>query len=243
MSIYQKIIHLRAQSKKGLAILLDPDEVPSDDSFDDLISTISKVADFIMVGGSILLGDGLHALIEQIKQKTSLPVILFPGSGNQISAEADAILLLSLISGRNPDLLIGQHVQSALNLKRSGLEIIPTAYLLIDGGKPTSASYISNTLPIPNDKSDIAAATALAGEQLGLKCIYLDGGSGAEQAVRPKMIQAVREITSLPLFVGGGIRSELQMKAAFDAGADIVVVGTAFEQNPELIASFSKMSS
>jgi putative glycerol-1-phosphate prenyltransferase len=165
-------------------------------------------------------------------------VVLFPGSVTQLSAHVDAVLFLSLISGRNPELLIGQHVVAAPRIKALQLEAVPTGYLLIDGGKPTTASYISNTQPIPANKAGIAAATALAGELLGLRCIYIDAGSGAANPVPIEMIRAVREACSLPLIVGGGIRSRAQADAAYAAGADLLVIGTAIEEEPEMIAEF-----
>lgn len=240
MLVYQKILDFKLQNKKGLALLLDPDEVQLTSSFGELLNSANANADFLLIGGSHLVGDQFHSLLKEVKNQVRIPIILFPGSNDQISSAADAIFLLNLISGRNPEYLIGQHVKAAFNLKRSGLEIIPTAYLLIDGGRATTASYMSNTSPIPRDKPSIASATALAGEQLGLKCIYLDAGSGAMQEVSTEMIRDVRTHCSLPLIVGGGIRGELQMKSAFDAGADIVVIGTAFEQNPELLADLSR---
>lgn len=240
MLVYQKILDFKLQNKKGLALLLDPDEVLLTASLGKLLSAANTNADFLLIGGSHLVEDQFHSLLKEVKNQVKIPIILFPGSNDQISSAADAILLLSLISGRNPEYLIGQHVKAAFNLKRSGLEIIPTAYLLIDGGRATTASYMSNTSPIPRDKPSIASATALAGEQLGMKCIYLDAGSGAMQEVSREMIHDVRTHCSLPLIVGGGIRGELQMKSAFDAGADIVVIGTAFEQNPELLADLGR---
>ena len=240
MLVYQKILDFKLQNKKGLALLLDPDEVQLTPSFGELLSAANTNADFLLIGGSHLVEDQFHSLLKEVKNQVKIPIILFPGSNDQISSAADAIFLLSLISGRNPEYLIGQHVKAAFNLKRSGLEIIPTAYLLIDGGRATTASYMSNTCPIPRDKPSIASATALAGEQLGMKCIYLDAGSGAMQEVSREMIKDVRTHCSLPLIVGGGIRGELQMKSAFDAGADIVVIGTAFEQNPGLLADLGR---
>jgi geranylgeranylglyceryl phosphate synthase family protein len=168
-----------------------------------------------------------------LKKHLEVPVVIFPGSPSQIDSEADGILLLSLISGRNADLLIGRHVEAAPALKRSGLEVLPTGYLLVDGGSPTTASYVSGTLPIPRNKPEIASATAMAGEMLGLRLMYLDGGSGASGVVPPDVIGAVTESVEVPIFVGGGIRSADDIDTAHDAGADVVVVGTAFEASPE----------
>ena len=171
-------------------------------------------------------------LAYQIPQKK---IIIFPGDNSQISSSADAILLLSLISGRNPDLLIGKHIQSSYVLKKSGISILPTGYILVDGGISTSVQYISNTKPIPADKFHIAASTALAGEQLGLKFTYLDAGSGALNPVSMKMISSVRKEISCPIIVGGGIKSYEQLENAWLSGADIVVVGNAIEKNSALI--------
>ena len=161
--------------------------------------------------------------------------MLFPGSPAQLSKHADAVLLLSLISGRNPELLIGHHVTAAPTLKAMGIETIPTGYMLVDGGKPTTVSYVSQTLPIPRDKPGIAACTALAGEMLGLRTIYMDTGSGAEFTVSPEMIAAVRNSVDLPIIIGGGIRDAKTARALCTAGADVLVIGTAFEEDPERI--------
>ena len=236
MQIIRQLKNLRTLGEKALAVFLDPDKLKNPIELRSLLSLInnSKV-DFILVGGSLLVEDNFHACLKEIKKSTILPVILFPGSPTQISSEADAILFLSLISGRNPELLIGQHVVAAPLLSKMDIEILPTGYMLVDCGKPTTASYISQTLPIPWNKPEIAAATAMAGQMLGLKCMYLDGGSGAEKPVSVSMIRAVRESTHIPLIVGGGIRNEEQAAAAYAAGADLVVIGTAFEEEPELL--------
>ncbi|MCL4143994.1 UNVERIFIED_CONTAM: hypothetical protein GTU68_018999 [Idotea baltica] len=187
------------------------------------------------VGGSLLTEGNIGRCIQQIKAETNKPVIIFPGSVMQVHESADAILFLSLLSGRNPELLIGQHVLAAPRLSQMNLEIMPTAYLLVNGGKPTTASYISNTEPIPHNKPSIAACTALAGMYLGFSMLYLDSGSGAENPVSAKMIAAVRKTVDLPIIVGGGIRNAKQAQAATQAGADIIVVGTAFEENSNLV--------
>jgi putative glycerol-1-phosphate prenyltransferase len=171
-----------------------------------------------------------------LKANSDIPVVLFPGGNHHIEPAADALLLLSLVSGRNPEFLIGQHVVAAPLLKRSGLELLSTGYILIDGGAPTTVSYVSNTQPIPADKAGIAASTALAAEQLGHKLIYLDGGSGAKTPVPPRRIAAVRREVAAPLIVGGGIRTAEAAAAAWQAGADIVVVGNAAEEDPNRLA-------
>lgn len=177
----------------------------------------------------------IDQLIEAIHVHTTIPAILFPGSSLHIASSADAILLLSLISGRNPDLLIGQHVIAAPVLRKSGIEVLPTGYMLVESGKLTTVSYISNTLPIPHDKPGVAACTAMAGEMLGLGYMYLDAGSGAQQPVPAAMIAAVREVTEVPLIVGGGINSTDKAYAALEAGADVIVVGNGIEHNSALL--------
>jgi putative glycerol-1-phosphate prenyltransferase len=186
-----------------------------------------------------VVGDGLARVVRYLKAHTQIPVILFPGGNHHIEPEADALLLLSLVSGRNPEFLIGQHVVAAPLLKRSGLELLSTGYILIDGGAPTTVSYVSNTQPIPADKAGIAASTALAAEQLGHKIIYLDAGSGAKNAVPPRLINAVRKEVTAPLIVGGGIRTPEAARAAWQAGADIVVVGNAAEDDPDRLEAIA----
>ena len=234
------LTHILANTGKGgkqLAVLIDPDSI-SDEAM--LVNTCKMStaagADLILVGGSLITNGFFERCISIIREQTDIPVVLFPGNIMQIDEHADAILFLSLISGRNPDMLIGKHVLAAPMLKKSELEVIPTGYMLIDGGNITSVSYMSNTTPIPADKSSIAACTALAGEMLGLRTIYMDAGSGAKQPIPEKLIREVKQQLSIPLFVGGGIRTPEAAKAAAQAGADIVVVGNAIEKDPSLIA-------
>ncbi len=234
---------LFTKKKKQLAVLIDPDKL----SEEQLIST-SKIADdngtdFLFVGGSLLTSDNLFRCIRTIKENSNIPVILFPGNTYQISRNADAMLFLSLISGRNPDMLIGMHVLSAPYIKLAGIETIPTGYMLIDSGKPTSVSYMSNSFPIPNDKKDIAACTAMAGEMLGLNTIFMDAGSGALQTIPEEMISFVKGSIEIPLIIGGGIRTPEKAKSVLNAGADIIVVGNLFEDNPGLIKSFTDVVS
>jgi len=225
--VYDKI------AKGKLAILLDPDKELQVD-VDAMVANGHKVgASVILVGGS-LVTKPVDRFIEKLKAKTSLPVVLFPGSAMQFAPNADGILFLSLISGRNPDFLIGQHVAVAPTVKQSGVEVIPTGYILIDGGSPTSVQYMSQTMPIPNTKPEIAVATAIAGELLGLKAIYLEAGSGAMDPVPAELIQAVRKAITIPIIVGGGIRTREQYQSALDAGANLVVVGNGLEANPQL---------
>jgi len=241
MRLLEILRNFRKEEKKGLAVLLDPDKMGTK-GLPDLIKKLDALKpDFFFVGGSLITGHSFHILVEAIRRNTSIPLILFPGSNLYIHGEADGILFLSLISGRNPEFLIGQHVVAAPLLKDAGLEILPTGYMLVDGGKPTTVSYISNTQPIPADKADIAACTAMAGEMLGLQLLYLDAGSGAEKPVSPEMIKAVKKTSSVPLLTGGGIRSGEQAKSAWEAGADCLVVGNVLENNPELLEEFIRI--
>ncbi len=223
-------------SKKSLAILLDPDKLDMYSLQQRIEAINTHQIDYIFVGGSLITSDKLDWLLSELKAKTTAPKIIFPGHGTHINDKADGILLLSLISGRNAEFLIGQHVVSAPILKRSSLEILPVGYILIDGGKPTTVSYISNTSPIPADKPDVAAATALAGNLLGLKLIYLDAGSGAQNAIKPELIAAVKKSIDTPLIVGGGINTTEKAIIAWQAGADIIVIGNAIENNPDFIS-------
>jgi len=240
LSIYNQLVEKSNKGIKSFAVLLDPDKL--DEVSLKRIIDLSEESnvDYFFLGGSLLSKYNIPEIIKTIKQYSSISVVLFPGGHLQVEATADAILLLSLISGRNADFLIGQHVVAAPLIKQSKLEILPTGYLLVDCGKQTTASYISNTTPLPYDKPAIAAATALAGEMLGLKLMYLDGGSGAMQPVHIDMIAAVKKVVGCPLIVGGGINSEVKALAALSSGADIIVVGTGIESNPELMVAISK---
>lgn len=195
--------------------------------------------DLLLVGGSLLTNGNFEECIQFLKKNTQIPIVIFPGNGHQISSSADAILLLSLISGRNPDLLIGNHVIAAPMIKSSQLEVISTGYMLIESGRQTSALYMSNTNPIPSDKDDIAMCTAMAGEMLGLKMIYMDAGSGALNPVSETMIRTVKNNVHIPVMVGGGIKTVEQAVASCKAGADIIVVGNAIEKDPGLIKKIS----
>lgn len=234
--ILDSIIRAKAEGKKLLALLIDPDSIRNSDQVMDVVKKAEDASiDFILFGGSLITKTEEFDSLKMIKQITTIPVILFPSSPAQIRTEANAILFLSLLSGRNPEYLIGHHVAAAPILKSAKLEILPTGYLLIGCGRPTTAEYVSGTPPIPYHKPGIAAATAMAGEMLGLKLIYLDGGSGAEKAVSAEIIAKVRESVDLPLIVGGGIRSGEAAAKAFEAGADLIVVGNGAEENPDLI--------
>lgn len=219
----------RIPGRKQLAILIDPDKA-SRERLEHLcrLAAQAPVAAFL-VGGSLIHQGRIEQTIHILKGASGLPVILFPGNPAQVTPAADAILLLSLISGRNPELLIGAHIAAAPVLKDSGLEIIPTGYILVESGRLTTVHYISQTIPVPHDKPEVAAVTAMAGEMLGLRLIYLDAGSGAIHPVSADMIRSVRNAVDTPLVVGGGIRNGNAARTAFQAGADIVVVGNALE--------------
>jgi putative glycerol-1-phosphate prenyltransferase len=238
-AIYHSITEKKRQGKKSFAVLIDPDKVnkPILDEIIDLCTT-AKV-DYLLVGGSLVISNHLDECVQHIKANCSIPVILFPGSPSQISKYADALLYLSLISGRNPELLIGQHVVSAPFVKQSGLEIMPTGYIVVDGGAPTTVSYISNASPVPSDKNEIAMCTAMAGEMLGMKLIYMDSGSGAKRPVSETMIEAVAKSISVPLIIGGGIRDAEKAYLNCKAGADLIVVGNAIEKDASLIKEMS----
>lgn len=220
--------------KKKLILLVDPDKYNHGVTV-NLLSRKEAVADLIFVGGSLLSVQKTSAVIQQIKSSTDIPLVLFPGNSMQVCDEADAILFLSLLSGRNPDFLIGQHIHAAPLLYQSGIEVIPTSYLLIDGGNLTSVQYISQTLPIPANKPDIAVATALAGKYLGHQLTYLEAGSGAKHPVSENVVRQVAERTGLPLITGGGIRTAATAVEILKAGATAVVIGTVFENDPEQI--------
>jgi phosphoglycerol geranylgeranyltransferase len=232
--IYSTIVNNKASGKKMLAVLIDPDKADATKCVSIREKSIAAGVDYFFVGGSILMGNNFEKCITLLKS-SPIPVLLFPGNIMQISDEADGLLFLSLISGRNPEMLIGRHVLSAPVLKRSALEIIPTGYMLIDSGSPTSVSYMSNTVPIPHMKDDIAVSTAIAGELLGLKLIYMDGGSGARFPVSSKMISSVSQNISVPLIIGGGIKTADKAIENCHAGADIIVIGNAIEDNPDII--------
>ena len=231
--IYKQILEAKAKNQKLLAVLLDPDKI----ILGDLQRLISKInqspATHIFIGGSLVQTDILDQLILKIKESCSLPIVLFPGNPSQISGKADGILFLSLLSGRNPDYLIEHQVKAAPILKKTQLEIISTGYILIESGAETAVERISKTKPIDRDNSNLVLATAQAGEMLGNKLIYLEAGSGAKQAVPLNTIELVSRNIAIPLIVGGGIVSLQGIQDAYEAGADLVVIGTAFENNIE----------
>ncbi len=227
---YQDSIHKKSVNQKQLALLVDPDKY-SQESLALFVELAKEtLPDCIMVGGSLVAGS-VEQVVQYIKSHTNIPVVLFPGNSHQLCNEADALLLLSLLSGRNADFLIGQHVVAAKAIRDSGIESISTGYILIDGGCSTSVEYMSNTKPIPRDKVEIIVATAIAGELIGNRLVYLEAGSGAINPVSKEAIQAVRQAISLPIIVGGGIRTVEQAKDAYLAGADMIVVGNALEKD------------
>jgi putative glycerol-1-phosphate prenyltransferase len=238
MNVYSSL----NENKKQFAVLVDPDKYTGKQLIDLAGLARKSMVSYLLVGGSLLSEDNLDTTIRIIKDHCDIPVIIFPGDIMQINENADAILFLSLISGRNPELLIGKHVIAAPYLKRSNLEILPTGYMLIDSGKQTTASYISGSLPIPNDKDDIAVSTAMAGEMLGLKLIYMDGGSGALNPIPVSMIEKVKENISVPLIVGGGIKDPKTAAERFKAGADIIVVGNAIEAENSLLEKIAEVA-
>jgi phosphoglycerol geranylgeranyltransferase len=237
--LYNKLLQNKTKGYKSFAVLLDPDKLDEESCMKLVNLGLESKIDYFFVGGSLLTNYNLTSLISIIKKHSKIPVILFPGSYLQIDNSADGILLLSLISGRNPDYLIGQHVTAAPILKKSKLEVLPTGYMLIDCGKQTTVSYISNTTPIPYDKPSVAVCTAMAGEMLGLKLLYLDGGSGAQMPVSTKMISAVRESVEIPIIVGGGINTPEKALQALTAGADLVVIGNGIEKDANLLIEVS----
>ncbi|MFT6336134.1 MAG: putative glycerol-1-phosphate prenyltransferase [Halioglobus sp.] len=234
-NLYTSILEAKQQGKKKFVVLIDPDNVRLGKL--DKVLELSKSAnvDYFFIGGSLVVNDMLDMVLSNIKKTTDIPMILFPGNSLQLSYKADGLLFLSLISGRNADLLIGKHVISAPFLKISPLEIMSTGYMLIDGGISTTVQYMSNTTPIPANKDDIALCTAMAGELLGMKMIYMDAGSGAKNPISTSMIDAVSSAIDIPLIVGGGIRTPEKAYENVKAGADVIVVGDAIEKDPQLI--------
>jgi len=233
--IYESLLGKKRKGQRSFAVLIDPDNVNAA-KLDELTTlTVKAGVDYLLVGGSLVISNHLDEVVQHIRRNCSIPVILFPGTPSQVSRYADGLLYLSLISGRNPELLIGQHVISAPAVRKSGLEIISTGYMVIDGGAPTTVSYISNASPIPADKNEIALCTAMAGEMLGMKLIYMDAGSGARHPIREEMIACVASHIDIPLVVGGGIRDPEKAYLNCKAGADVIVVGNAIEKDATLI--------
>jgi len=241
MTTYDYI--LNTVEKKGAVylVLLDPDKLAQEKAKDFLKHCENAGVDGFLIGGSLMMSGNFEALIEKVKMNTSLPAIIFPGSIDQISSVADAILFLSVVSGRNADHLIGRHVIASPMIQRAGIEPISTGYILIESGVTTTAVYMSGCLPLPRNKPEIAAATALAAEYLGMKMIYLEAGSGADQAIPDEMIKAVTRVCKVPVIVGGGIRSPLVAREKVESGANVIVTGNYFEDenNWETIKEFA----
>jgi len=237
--LYNNILDDSIKKVKKLAVLIDPDQINQDDLRLTIEKSVSENIDYFFVGGSLLFQDCLNEALELINELSDIPTIIFPGNDLQINDKADAILYLSLISGRNPEFLIGKQVISAPLLSQADIEVIGTGYILVNGGQPTAASYMSNTQPIPYDQTNIAVSTALAGQFLGHKLIFMDGGSGAEKPISSKMISSVKKHLNIPLVIGGGIRTVEQVKSAYDAGADIVVIGNAIEKDVNFISEIA----
>lgn len=238
--IYTQLQALKQENRSGFAVLADPDKIaPADMQYLARLCNDAKV-DYLFMGGSLLMAHQMELCIQRFKTESDIPVVLFPGSPAQVTHYADALLYLSLISGRNADMLIGQHVVSAPIVKASGLEVISTGYMIIDGGMQTTVSYISNAQPIPSDKPEIALCTAWAGELQGKHVIYMDAGSGARKPISAEMIRKVSSNIDIPLFVGGGILTPEKVYENCQAGANIVVVGNAIERDPLLIRDMAQ---
>ena len=229
----------KAAGEKKFAVLIDPDKLRMGNTEEIIGKAVEAGVDYFFIGGSLIVNNMLDECLKDIKKHSDIPTILFPGNNFQLSFHADAILFLCLISGRNPELLIGNHVLAAPYLKVSPLQILPTGYILVDGGIDTTVRYISNTNPVPHAKNDIALCTALAGEMLGQRLIFMDAGSGAKTPVSTEMIETVSSAVGVPLIVGGGISTPEKAAANVRAGADVVVVGNAIEKDPGLMRELS----
>jgi putative glycerol-1-phosphate prenyltransferase len=235
MSVYEQLIATSKRRGAAHLVLIDPDKI-ADRTLENFIAkAVSADVDAFLVGGSLVVDDSFHKCIKTIKDCTSLPVVIFPGAISQISADADAILFLSLLSGRNPEHLIGSQVVAAPVIRKLGLEAISTAYMLVESGRTTSAEFMSNTKPLPRNKPDIAVAHAMAAEMIGFKFIYLEAGSGAENAVPDEMIAAIRRHTNVPVIVGGGISTPAEARRKVHAGANFIVTGTVLESNGDAL--------
>ena len=241
METYNHILNTIKSKGAAYLVLLDPDKLSFEKSESFLKHCVSAGVDGFLIGGSLMLSGNFEMMIEKVKANTNLPAIIFPGSIDQISPSADAILFLSVVSGRNADHLIGRHVIASPLIKRSGIEVISTAYTLIESGITSTAVYMSGSMPLPRNKPEIAAATALAAEYLGMKLIYLEAGSGADQPVPDEMIKAVADVCTVPVIVGGGIRSPFVAREKVESGANIIVTGNYFEDenNWDMIQDFA----
>jgi len=239
-SVYKNILTSISEGEKLLAVLIDPDKMERQDVSKFMEKVNASRVSHVFVGGSEVAKDVTEQIVLEIKTWTSLPIILFPGDVKQITSEADALLFLSLISGRNPDYLIGKHIEAASSLQNSNLEVIPTGYILIENGKETSVQRVSKTQPLSRNNVPLIVQTAKAGELLGMRMVYLEAGSGASHPVNSEIINQVKKTLSVPIIVGGGIKNISALKSAFSSGADMVVIGTAFEENEALFNALSQ---
>jgi phosphoglycerol geranylgeranyltransferase len=241
VTIYSHIQEQIGNGRKILALLIDPDKC-RDKNLKQQCQLINIYRPGLVLVGGSLTTQPVDPVVEYLKENTNIPVVLYPGHPSQLSFRADALLFLSMISGRNPELLIGAHVTAAPAIRQHNLETIPTGYMLIDGGSPTSVEYISQTRPIPAQKNDIAVATAIAGEMLGLKMIYMDAGSGALNEIPSAMIREVKKHIHIPLMIGGGINTPKKLQTAWESGADIIVIGNALEKEPDQLKTFVEIT-
>ncbi|WP_248724848.1 geranylgeranylglyceryl/heptaprenylglyceryl phosphate synthase [Seonamhaeicola sp. ML3] len=239
-SIYKNIESSILKGEKLLAVLIDPDKMKLEQLSGFMLKLNQSVTTHVFIGGSRVNAQATDNLVKEVKKYTHLPIVLFPGDVNQISDQADALLYLSLISGRNPEYLIGKHVLAIPRLLEMDLEIIPTGYLLIDGGKKTAVESVTATKSLPQENTQDIINTAKAGEFLGMKLIYLEAGSGANIAVAPEIISSVKAYVDIPIIVGGGIRTKQQLDLAYKNGADLVVIGTAFEEDDSFFDELKK---
>lgn len=239
--VYEHMRSFMTSGRAGYAVLIDPDKIELEE-VTDRVSLISDYADLVFVGGSICTRASFEESVKRIKAASDVPVVIFPGDSTQVSSAADAILFLSLVSGRNPELLIGEHVKAAPVVRECGLEVIPVAYILIESGRMTSVQFMSQTLAIPRNKPEIAVAHALAGEYLGMRAVFLEAGSGARRHVPADMVEAVRGGVSLPVIVGGGISTPEIAGRMVRAGASFVVTGDIVEKrgSKTVLYEFSK---
>ena len=236
----ERLKEILGGSRPRMAVLLDPDKCSAGKKLESFLHACEENGvDLLLFGGSLITGEGAKDVLAFIKLVSQIPLVLFPSHPSQIDPSADGILFLSLISGRQADYLIGHHVVAAPLLSKTDLEVIPTGYMLIDGGRTTTAHYMSGSMPIPMDKPDIAMATAMAGMYLGMRLIYMDAGSGAMQPIAQEMIRAVKSQLTIPLMIGGGIRTSEQAQSAVEAGADIVVIGNVLEEDAGLLQELS----
>jgi putative glycerol-1-phosphate prenyltransferase len=231
--MYEGLLQTRQEKGAGFIVLIDPDKLSAQALPRFAAICVEADVDAIFVGGSLMLAPELSGYVERLKAATPLPVISFPGALNQLCPHFDAVLYLSVISGRNPEYLFGQHVHAAPLIRRLGLEAIPTGYMLVESGHLTTAQYMSHSMPLPRNKPEVAAATGLAAEMMGMRLLFTDAGSGADQPVPEEMIAAIAETCTIPLVVGGGLRRPEEVARKVQAGAAFVVVGNAIEKRPE----------